>query len=100
MSKISQPVVENSCEKEVTGRNFAGRKKIHRQFKDVINERRVPYLEQFDHGDGPERVDDQNFRHSKVQRDMLTLMKRWVQRTYTRQVCVLVCQFDNIDKRP
>jgi hypothetical protein len=32
MSKISQPVVENSCEKEVTGRNFAGRKKIHRQF--------------------------------------------------------------------
>ena len=74
------------------------RKKIHRQFKDVINERHVPYLEQFDHGDGPERVDDQNFRHSKVQRDMLTLMKRWVQRTYIRQVCVLVCQFDNIDK--
>ena len=74
------------------------RKKIHRQFKDVINERHVPYLEQFDHSDGPERVDDQNFRHSKVQRDMLTLMKRWVQRTYTRQVCVLVCQFDNIDK--
>eukprot|EP00943_MAST-04B_sp_MAST-4B-sp1_P005779 g5779.t1 len=74
------------------------RKQIHRQFIGVANDIHIRYLEHFDHDDGPERVDDQNFRYSKAQRETLSLMKRWVQRSFVRNVCVLVCQFDNLNK--
>ena len=71
---------------------------MNKKFDGVVQKEYTAYFKFFDHGDGPATVDDQDFRYNVTQRERLSLMKRWVQRTFVRKICVLVCQFDNLQK--